>query len=68
MESNASISKAKVAAMVRFVQRKKGEVVNVEDIMFATLANIISTELTSRDLFDIEAQGSDDYEAIGISE
>ncbi|KAI3464953.1 hypothetical protein Pfo_021616 [Paulownia fortunei] len=44
--------------------RKKGEVVNLEDIMFATLANIISSALTSKKLFDIEGQAKDDFKVM----
>ncbi|KAI3464947.1 hypothetical protein Pfo_021610 [Paulownia fortunei] len=64
MESNAWIRKEKVMDMVNYLRTKEGEVVNLEDIMFATLANIISSVLTSKNLFDIEGQAKDDYKVM----
>ncbi|KAH6765077.1 hypothetical protein C2S52_014108 [Perilla frutescens var. hirtella] len=64
IELNASIRKAKVMDMVRFIRSKQGEEVNVEDIMFATLANVISSVLASKNLFEIEQHGEHDYEVM----
>ncbi|PIM98731.1 Cytochrome P450 CYP2 subfamily [Handroanthus impetiginosus] len=61
METNAWIRKEKVMDMVNHIRARGGQVVHLEDIMFATLANIISSALTSRNLFDIERQEMDDY-------
>ncbi|KAL0351867.1 UNVERIFIED_CONTAM: putative (S)-N-methylcoclaurine 3'-hydroxylase isozyme 2 [Sesamum calycinum] len=61
METNAWIRKAKVTEMVSRIRAKEGEVVNLEDLMFATLANIISNVLTSRDLFDVKNEAKDEY-------
>ncbi|KAL0325753.1 UNVERIFIED_CONTAM: putative (S)-N-methylcoclaurine 3'-hydroxylase isozyme 2 [Sesamum radiatum] len=61
METNAWIRKAKVMEMVSRIRAKEGEVVNLEDLMFATLANIISNVLTSRDLFDVKNEAKDEY-------
>ncbi|KAI3465046.1 hypothetical protein Pfo_021709 [Paulownia fortunei] len=56
--------KVKVRDMVKHLRTKEGEVMNLEDIMFATLANIISSVLTSKNLFDIEGQAKDDYKVM----
>ncbi|KAK6118851.1 hypothetical protein DH2020_047405 [Rehmannia glutinosa] len=61
MESNAWIRKEKVMDLVNHLRTNKGQVANLEDMMFATLANIISTALTSRNLFDIHGQAGDEY-------
>ncbi|KAK6115349.1 hypothetical protein DH2020_007618 [Rehmannia glutinosa] len=61
MESNAWIRKAKVMDLVSHLQTNEGKVANLEDMMFATLANIISTALTSRNLFDIHGQENNEY-------
>ncbi|KAL6574296.1 hypothetical protein OROHE_001200 [Orobanche hederae] len=64
MEANAWIRKAKVMELVNHLRNKQGQVADLEDLMFATLANIISTVLTSRDLFNIEGEGKDDYKVM----
>ncbi|KAK4429261.1 Corytuberine synthase [Sesamum alatum] len=64
METNAWIRKAKVMEMVSHIRAKEGEVVNLEDLMFATLANIISSVLTSRDLFDVDNEVKDEYKVM----
>ncbi|KAK6154675.1 hypothetical protein DH2020_008923 [Rehmannia glutinosa] len=61
MESNAWIRKAKVMDLVSHLQTNEGTIANLEDMMFATLANIISTALTSRNLFDIHGQENNEY-------
>ncbi|KAK6128123.1 hypothetical protein DH2020_038137 [Rehmannia glutinosa] len=61
MESNAWIRKAKVMDLVSHLRTNEGKVANLEDMMFATLANIISTALTSRNLFDIHGQENNEY-------
>ncbi|KAK6115341.1 hypothetical protein DH2020_007610 [Rehmannia glutinosa] len=61
MESNAWIRKEKVMDLVNHLRTNEGQVANLEDMMFATLANIISTALTSRNLFDIHGQAGDEY-------
>ncbi|PIM98733.1 Cytochrome P450 CYP2 subfamily [Handroanthus impetiginosus] len=64
METNAWIRKEKVMDMVNHLQAREGQVVHLEDIMFATLANIISSALTSRNLFNIEGQETNDYKVM----
>ncbi|KAK6131178.1 hypothetical protein DH2020_035079 [Rehmannia glutinosa] len=61
MESNAWIRKAKVMDLISHLRTNEGKVANLEDMMFATLANIISTALTSRNLFDIHGQENNEY-------
>ncbi|KAK6118852.1 hypothetical protein DH2020_047406 [Rehmannia glutinosa] len=64
MESNAWIRKEKVMDLVNYLRANEGEVANLEDMMFATLANIISTSLTSRNLFDIHGQKNNEYKEL----
>ncbi|KAK6150823.1 hypothetical protein DH2020_015755 [Rehmannia glutinosa] len=64
MESNAWIRKEKVMDLVNHLRTNEGKVANLEDMMFATLANIISTALTSRNLFDIHGQENNEYKAM----
>ncbi|KAL3640877.1 hypothetical protein CASFOL_015845 [Castilleja foliolosa] len=61
METNARIRKSKVTELSNHLRRREGEIVDLEELMYATIANIISTVLTSKNLFDIEARGNDDY-------
>ncbi|EYU45168.1 hypothetical protein MIMGU_mgv1a023853mg [Erythranthe guttata] len=62
METNTWIRKAKVMDTVNHLRTKQlGQVVNLEDLMFATLANIISSALTAKNLFHIEGEGKEDY-------
>ncbi|GFP98424.1 (s)-n-methylcoclaurine 3'-hydroxylase isozyme 2 [Phtheirospermum japonicum] len=60
VETSAWVRKAKVMELVNRLRSREGEVADLEDLMFATLANIISNALTSRDLFDIEGLAEDD--------
>ncbi|KAH6765079.1 hypothetical protein C2S52_014110 [Perilla frutescens var. hirtella] len=64
IETNALIRKKKVMEMVEYLRIKQGEVVNVEEMMFAALSNIISSVLTSRNLFDIGREGGNDCRAM----
>ncbi|KAL3639154.1 hypothetical protein CASFOL_017061 [Castilleja foliolosa] len=61
VETNARVRKSKVMELVSRMRSKEGEVADLEDLMFATLANIAANMLTSRDLFDIEGVAKDDY-------
>ncbi|KAH6820743.1 hypothetical protein C2S53_005926 [Perilla frutescens var. hirtella] len=60
IESNALIRKKKVMEVVDYLRIKQGEVVNVEELMFAALSNIVSSVLTSRNLFDIGGEGGNE--------
>ncbi|GER30050.1 cytochrome P450 superfamily protein [Striga asiatica] len=64
MEMSVWIRKAKVNDLVNHLKPREGQVADLEDLIFATLANITSTSLTSRDLFNIEGQGKDDYKVM----
>ncbi|KAL7117322.1 hypothetical protein ACP275_03G064500 [Erythranthe tilingii] len=66
VEYNAGMRKAKAKEILDHLRAKDGEVVNLEDLMFATLANMISGVLTSRDLFVINggAAKGDSYEVM----
>ncbi|KAG8377797.1 hypothetical protein BUALT_Bualt08G0071000 [Buddleja alternifolia] len=65
MESHDWKTKVKVMEMVNYLRTKEGEVVHVEEIMFAALANLISSVVTSRNLFDFEGdQAIDDYKVM----
>ncbi|KAI3464954.1 hypothetical protein Pfo_021617 [Paulownia fortunei] len=64
VESNAWMRKAKVMDVVNHLRSKEGEVVNLEDIMFATVSNMISSVLTSRNLFGIGGEAKNDYKVM----
>ncbi|KAL3639155.1 hypothetical protein CASFOL_017062 [Castilleja foliolosa] len=61
VETNALVRKVKVMELVSRLRSKEGEFADLEDLMFATLANIASNVFTSRDLFDIQGVANDDY-------
>ncbi|XP_051137843.1 (S)-N-methylcoclaurine 3'-hydroxylase isozyme 1-like [Andrographis paniculata] len=59
VEAAAGIRAAKAAELVEFLgtQIKEEKAVFIEEIIFATFANIISTVLTSRNLFLVDKNG-----------
>ncbi|KAK6155757.1 hypothetical protein DH2020_010005 [Rehmannia glutinosa] len=63
IESGAGIRAKKVTEMVGFLRAnsKDGNVVNIEDLVYATFTNIISNVLISRDLF---GEGESNYEKV----
>ncbi|GFP98425.1 (s)-n-methylcoclaurine 3'-hydroxylase isozyme 1 [Phtheirospermum japonicum] len=64
VETNARIRKSKVTDLVNHLRTREGEIADLEELMYATIANIISTALTSRNLFDIGGRGKDDYKVM----
>lgn len=53
--------------VVDYLRIKEGQVVNVEELMFAALTNIISSVMTSTNLFDIRREGGNECrEMIGL--
>ncbi|CAA0838161.1 cytochrome P450- family 76- subfamily C-polypeptide 7 [Striga hermonthica] len=64
MEMSVWIRKAKVNDLVKHLKSREGQVADLEDLIFVTLSNIISASLTSKDLFNIEGQGKDDYKVM----
>ncbi|KAK4478296.1 hypothetical protein RD792_017585 [Penstemon davidsonii] len=65
IESASTIRKSKVTEMVNFVRNEKqGKVVNIEDTVYATFANIITNVMISRNLFSVEGKGANDVEVM----
>ncbi|PIA35872.1 hypothetical protein AQUCO_03400038v1 [Aquilegia coerulea] len=54
IESQAHLREAKVLDMVRFLQKKEGEVVKIVEVVFGTLFNIFGNLLFSKDVYDFE--------------
>ncbi|XP_051139733.1 probable (S)-N-methylcoclaurine 3'-hydroxylase isozyme 2 [Andrographis paniculata] len=64
MEAGAVVRRERVRDLVENLKSREGAAVNLEDMMFATLANIISSGLVSADLFDLRRQADSDYEKV----
>ncbi|KAK6159754.1 hypothetical protein DH2020_003135 [Rehmannia glutinosa] len=61
IESAAGIRTTKVTEMVKFLRANKdGKVVNIEDLVFATFANITTNVFISRNLFDAGGESESD--------
>ncbi|KAI3458187.1 hypothetical protein Pfo_014850, partial [Paulownia fortunei] len=60
VESKADMRKAKVVEMVKHLQSKAGEVVKLDDLLNATIYNIISDILVSRNVFDVRGECEND--------
>lgn len=60
VELTAEMRKVKVMEMVKYLRSKEGEVVKLDDVICATVTNIISTILVSRNLFDIRGENEND--------
>ncbi|MCD7461298.1 hypothetical protein HAX54_045854 [Datura stramonium] len=57
VESQVKIREKKVMELVNFVASKQGELVNIKDIAFVTILNILSNSTISIDLVDFEGKG-----------
>ncbi|WCJ36604.1 cytochrome P450 family 76 subfamily C polypeptide 2 [Euphorbia peplus] len=57
IESQESLREKKLMDMIEFLKAKEGEVVNIGEIVFATVFNTISNLLFSRDLIGLEDEG-----------
>ncbi|KAL3845286.1 hypothetical protein ACJIZ3_002689 [Penstemon smallii] len=58
IESASEIRKTNVMEMLKFIKSKKeGKIVNIEHMVYATLTNIMTTLLTSRNLFGGGGEG-----------
>ncbi|KAK6132128.1 hypothetical protein DH2020_034119 [Rehmannia glutinosa] len=66
VESKAGMRKAKAAEMVEYLQSRNGEVVKLEDILNATIYNILSDILVSRNLFHVSGDCADDERVRGL--
>ncbi|XP_031275069.1 LOW QUALITY PROTEIN: probable (S)-N-methylcoclaurine 3'-hydroxylase isozyme 2 [Pistacia vera] len=54
IESQASLREKKVVEMVEFIRKMQGNVVNIRQVALATVFNMISNILVSRDLISLE--------------
>ncbi|KAL3848850.1 hypothetical protein ACJIZ3_010732 [Penstemon smallii] len=66
IESNALVRKNKAMEMVNYLRMKEGEIVNIENVIFATLSNISSNILASRNLFSIDLDSIADRKLVNF--
>ncbi|KAL3820970.1 hypothetical protein ACJIZ3_006875 [Penstemon smallii] len=66
IESNTQIRKMKVTQMMDYLKTKQGQIVNIENVIFATVSNIVANVLTSRDLFGIDLEGIADRKLVAF--
>ncbi|XP_043700403.1 probable (S)-N-methylcoclaurine 3'-hydroxylase isozyme 2 [Telopea speciosissima] len=59
IESQAILREKKVMELISFLSTKEGEVVNIGEVIFATVFNILSNLFLSKDLVSFEDDGSD---------
>ncbi|XP_065870137.1 probable (S)-N-methylcoclaurine 3'-hydroxylase isozyme 2 [Euphorbia lathyris] len=57
IESQASLREKKLTEMIEFLRSKQGEVVNIGEVVFATVFNTLSNLLFSKDLIGLEDEG-----------
>ncbi|KAG8381362.1 hypothetical protein BUALT_Bualt06G0114400 [Buddleja alternifolia] len=61
MESSANVRKLKIMEMMKFLSVEKiGQIVNVEEMIFAAFINVMSNGLVSRDIFETGGVGEKD--------
>lgn len=56
VDLKAGIRKDKVAEMMTYLVERQGQVVKLDDIVSATVTNIVTNVLASKDLFDIKGE------------
>ncbi|XP_042477638.1 probable (S)-N-methylcoclaurine 3'-hydroxylase isozyme 2 [Macadamia integrifolia] len=59
IESQAFLREKKVMELISFLSIKEGEAVNIGEVMFATVFNILSNLFLSKDLVSFEDDGTD---------
>ncbi|WCJ37097.1 cytochrome P450 family 76 subfamily C polypeptide 1 [Euphorbia peplus] len=57
IESQASLREKKLTEMIDFLKNKQGGVVNIGEVVFATVFNTLSNLLFSKDLIGLEDEG-----------
>lgn len=65
MEDQAHMREAKVVEMVKFVEKKEGEVVKVSEIIFGVVFNVLGNMIFSRDVLDMQGsrEGTSDLKS-----
>ncbi|KAM0064495.1 putative N-methylcoclaurine 3'-monooxygenase [Helianthus debilis subsp. tardiflorus] len=56
LEYQSSLREEKLAQMIDFLRRKKGQVVNIEEVVFITMFNTLSNIFFGKDFLDLEDQ------------
>ncbi|KAJ0501901.1 putative N-methylcoclaurine 3'-monooxygenase [Helianthus annuus] len=56
LEYQSSLREEKLAQMIDFLRRKKGQVVNIEEVVFTTMFNTLSNIFFGKDFLDLEDQ------------
>ncbi|MFS8001328.1 putative N-methylcoclaurine 3'-monooxygenase [Helianthus anomalus] len=57
LEAQSILREEKIGHMLEFLHNKQGEVINIEDVVFTTLFNTLSSIIFAKDLIDLK----DDY-------
>ncbi|KAI7731098.1 hypothetical protein M8C21_026404, partial [Ambrosia artemisiifolia] len=57
LEAQSTLREEKIARMLDFLHSKQGEVIHIEDVVFTTLFNTLSSIIFAKDLIDLK----DDY-------
>ncbi|KAL3810160.1 hypothetical protein ACJIZ3_000049 [Penstemon smallii] len=66
IEANTLIRKNKVMEMMNYLRTKEGESLNIENVIFATISNIVANILASRNLFSINLDGIADRKLVAL--
>ncbi|XP_006358915.1 probable (S)-N-methylcoclaurine 3'-hydroxylase isozyme 2 [Solanum tuberosum] len=59
LESQACLREKKVMELVEFLRSKEGQVVNIGELVFATVLNMLSNVLISKDMVNLEEEIED---------
>ncbi|XP_055821446.1 probable (S)-N-methylcoclaurine 3'-hydroxylase isozyme 2 [Solanum dulcamara] len=59
LESQACLREKKVMELVEFLKSKEGQVVNIGELVFATMLNMLSNVLISKDMINLEKETED---------
>ncbi|KAK4728666.1 hypothetical protein R3W88_021654 [Solanum pinnatisectum] len=59
LESQAYMREKKVMELVEFLRSKEGQVVNIGELVFATVLNMLSNVLISKDMVNLEKETED---------
>ncbi|XP_059276092.1 probable (S)-N-methylcoclaurine 3'-hydroxylase isozyme 2 [Lycium ferocissimum] len=60
LESQACLREKKVMELVEFLRSKEGQVVNLGELVFATVFNMLSNVLISKDMVNLEKETEED--------
>ncbi|XP_060207142.1 probable (S)-N-methylcoclaurine 3'-hydroxylase isozyme 2 [Lycium barbarum] len=60
LESQACLREKKVMELVEFLRSKEGQVVNLGELVFATMLNMLSNVLISKDMVNLEKETEED--------